>query len=42
MKGERNVALERGGVHFAGLSGKAGKGSDLAALFLNRKALSSQ
>lgn len=36
------VVVGCGEVHFAGLSGKAGKGSDLAALFLSRKALPSQ
>ena len=41
-QGQHGVAVGCGGVHFAGLSRKAGKGSDLAAVFLNRKALPSQ
>ena len=36
------IVVGCGEVHFAGLSGKAGKGGDLAALFLSRKALPSQ
>lgn len=39
---QHGVALGCGEVRFAGLLGKAGKGSDPAALFLNRKALPSQ